>query len=87
MGAVPEFGYVHLILIYQENTSFCLQIPLDIIHSLCLKPCKYLIFLGWCVLGVGGFLSLKHDGDQIPTDGDAEGTYYYVIQGAISKSF
>jgi hypothetical protein len=63
--SVPE-GYVRLNLLYEEEESpFYLQIPLDIIASLCLKPRKYLRFLGWCILGIKGDLAVEDDDDGL----------------------
>jgi hypothetical protein len=77
---IPEDGHVRLILLDKENSSFYLDIPLEIIKSLCLKPLKYLLFLGWCILGVEGVLAREHDGDGIDTDGNLNEheIYYYV---------
>ena len=77
---VPNDGHVRLILLEEETSSFHLDVPLDIINSLCLKPLKYLLFLGWCILGVEGVLAWEHDGDEISTDGnlDEHEIYYYV---------
>jgi hypothetical protein len=77
--AVP-LGHVHLVLV--RRPRFYLEIPIDIIHSLCLKPRKYLIFLGWCILGVEGVLMERHDGGELESDGilDDKGLYYYVTQ-------
>jgi len=74
-----------LVLLREEVSTFYLQIPLDIIGSLCLKPRKYLLFLGWCILGVEGVLALKHDGDGIDTDGnlDDRGIYYYITAAGL----
>ncbi|KAI0247736.1 hypothetical protein BJV78DRAFT_1157000 [Lactifluus subvellereus] len=73
-------GYVGLILLLEEDSTFYLQVPLDIIGSLCLKPLKYLLFLGWCILGIEGILALEPGGGGIDTDGDLDdqGIYYYV---------
>lgn len=60
VNSIPQDGHVRHILISNDNLSFYLEIPLDIINSLCLKPCKYLVFLGWCILGVQGRLSLNN---------------------------
>jgi hypothetical protein len=74
-NSIP-WGHVRLILL----SSFYLQIPLNVIRSLCLKPRKYLIFLGWCILGVEGRLAREAGGDAIATNGSLEdqGTYHYV---------
>jgi hypothetical protein len=54
-------GCVRLFLIYkEEDLPFYLQIPLNVITSVCLKPRKYLVFLGWCILGIEGDLALDN---------------------------
>ena len=82
--SVPQ-GHVALVLLREEVSTFYLQIPLDIIGSLCLKPRKYLLFLGWCILGVEGVLALEHDGDGVDTDGnlDDRGIYYYIVAAGL----
>jgi hypothetical protein len=77
--SVPE-GQVALVLLQEGDSSFYLRIPLSIINSLCLKPRKYLLFLGWCILGSEGVLALEHDGFAINTkeDLDDQGIYHYV---------
>lgn len=75
-----EAGHVRLILLHDENSSFYLDIPLEIIKSLCLKPLKYLLFLGWCILGVEGVLAYEPDGNEIDTDGIlGEHEIYYFV--------
>jgi len=85
-GAVP-IGYVHLNLVCQDNSWFYLQIPIAVINSLCLKPYKYLKFLGWCILGAEGVLSLEDGGNEVEINGtlDTEGIYYYVVPGASGR--
>jgi hypothetical protein len=56
--ATPLVGHVHLVLF--EPQHFFLEIPVDIIRKLCLKPCKYLRYLGWCILGSEGELKDAH---------------------------
>lgn len=75
--AVPS-GHVRLVLVREPR--FYLEIPLDIICSLCLKPRKYLVFLGWCILGVEGSLVEGHDSEQMELEGDLDdkGLYHYV---------
>jgi len=84
--------HVCLILLHETNLSrsFYLQIPLEIINSLCLKPRKYLLYLGWCILGVEGKLARTHGGDGIDTDGGLEGRgiYFYIVaDGTGTSSF
>ena len=77
---VIEVGHVRLILLQDKNSQFYLDIPLNTIESLCLKPLKYLLFLGWCILGVEGVL--EHGGEEVDTDGilGAHEIYYYVAE-------
>jgi hypothetical protein len=86
--SVPP-DYVGLVLLHEEDSSFYLQIPLDIIGSLCLKPRKYLLFLGWCVLGVEGVLARGRGGGGIDTNGDLDdqGIYYYVATAGSGTFF
>lgn len=81
-------GYIRFILIHDNDYPFYLQIPLNIIASLCQKPHKYLLFLGWCILGIQGFLALNHDGEYIEEDGalEDEAIYYYVTPGSAAVS-
>jgi hypothetical protein len=63
-----------------ENSSFHLNITLEIIESLCLKPLEYLLFLGWCILGVKVVLAHEPDGNEIDTDGNlGEHEIYYFV--------
>ncbi len=57
-----------------------LEIPLDSINANCLDAAQYLLFVGWCILGVEGVLSLKPDGEERdPNDYIVEqGIYHYV---------
>lgn len=79
MSGNPIQGHVRLILLSRNNSTFHLQIPIDVIDTLCLRPRKYLIFLGWCILGVEGHLSLEDHGDAIATDGPLENQIYYYV--------
>ena len=86
VASIPQ-GHVRLILLSVNDSLFYLQIPLDIISSLCLKPRKYLVFLGWCILGVEGRLARENDGHGIATTGALEdqGIYYYVTDDVGGK--
>ena len=78
--------HVSLVLrVGDSSKQFYLQIPLQIINSLCLTPRKYLIYLGWCILWVEGQLAFEHGGNIINTDGELEnqGVYYYVVTDGI----
>jgi hypothetical protein len=48
----PPAGFVQLVL--WENEDFYLEIPVEIVNNVCLRPLKYLLYIGWCVLGVIG---------------------------------
>ena len=71
-------AHVRLILLAGAE-PFYLEIPMAVIDPLCLKPLKYLVFLGWCILGVDGHLAVDGD-DEVGTDGvlNAGETYFYV---------
>ena len=74
--------HVALVLLEDRGSSFYLQVPLTTIRASCLKPLKYLLYLGWCILSAEGVLSLERDDrDGIDTDEDAVGgeIYYYVL--------
>lgn len=73
-------GHVGLVLLQHENSSFYLEIPLNTIHGLCLRPRKYLRYLGWCILGVEGVLALQAGGEGISDNGDLTNRriYHYV---------
>lgn len=82
-------GHVGLVLLRNENSFFYLEIPLDAINGLCLRPRKYLRFLGWCILGVEGVLALQAGGNGISDDGDltARRMYHYVTAEALKGTF
>ena len=46
---------------------------------------KYLLSLGWCILGVEGVLGLEHGGEGIDLDGslDDQGIYHYVAAAGL----
>lgn len=78
---VPPPGFVHLILI-PHDCPFYLEIPTQVVKTVCLYPLKYLRFLGWCVLGVVGDL-VNESGDTLQLDGQLidQGAYQYNIPG------
>ena len=86
MGDVPP-GHVRLIL--ADEAQFYLDIPSNIIRTLCLKPRKYLRFLGCCILGVDGSLSEGPGHASLSFDGDLddEGIYYYITDGGHTGMF
>ncbi len=79
MSSQPPSGFIHLILLSQEN-PFYLEIPTAIVKEVCLKPRKYLRYLGWCVLGVIGDVS-DEQGNVVALDGELvdQGIYHYIV--------
>lgn len=77
----PEPGSVCLILLPSLSNSkpFYLEIPVKTINSLCLKPRKFLRYLGWCILGVEG--TVHYGADAISDNGDLvnQGIYRYEV--------
>jgi hypothetical protein len=73
-----EEGHVGLVLLEGDNEVFYLHIPLDRINANSLDAARYLLFIGWCVLGVEGTLS--ESGRELGLDDVIEemGIYYYV---------
>ncbi|KAF7321959.1 ER-Golgi vesicle protein transport Sft2 [Mycena kentingensis (nom. inval.)] len=72
-------GHVRLVLFRsRSDEEFYLEIPVSIIHLNCLKPIKYLRFLGWCIIGLLGDVctvrrqeddtNAASDADEAPTD-------------------
>ena len=86
MESVPP-GHVRLILAHEAQ--FFLDIPSNTIRSLCLKPRKYLGFLGWCILGVDGSLSEGPGNAALSLDGDLDdqGIYHYITEGGHTGRF
>jgi hypothetical protein len=77
----PPPGFVHLILFSQEDEDpFYLEIPTTIVATLCLRPRKYLRYLGWCILGVIGDLK-DEQGNRIALNGELvdQGVYRYIV--------
>ena len=79
MSSQPPSGFIHFVLLSQYD-PFYLEIPTTIVAELCLKPVKYLRYLGWSILGVIGDLK-DSQGNVIPLDGELNdrGTYRYVL--------
>jgi len=74
----PLVGHVRLVLFEPQN--FYLEIPVDIIGNLCKRPCKYLRYLGWCVLGAEGTLEDAHL-NEVNLEGNLvdQGVYKYKL--------
>ena len=77
----PEQGKVWLIL-YEPSDGrefFYLDLPIHVLEPLCLRPRKYLRYLGWCVLGIEGRVML--DKQDIGVEGKLvdQGVYRYIV--------
>ncbi|KZP28689.1 hypothetical protein FIBSPDRAFT_927455 [Athelia psychrophila] len=79
MSSKPPPGFIHLVLLSQAD-PFYLEIPTKIVKTLCLRPLKFLRYLGWCVLGVEGDLVDKQ-GREIGLNGEllGQGVYHYTV--------
>ena len=78
-------GHFGLILFTSKNepySHFYLSVPVEIVYKLCIKPRKYLLYLGWCILGVEGSLTLESTGENLNVDGDVDESeiYRYVTK-------
>ena len=94
MSAIPD-DHVCLLLIPGKSNNknekqewFYLDIPIDIIETLCLKPRKYLLYLAWCILGLeveynkSLTLGLGDENgvfNEIDDDGDLESGGIYAL--------
>lgn len=79
----PEHGNIRLIIYRPTNNSdsLFLEIPTPVPGSLCVHPRKYLRYLGWCILGVEGYVVMDSpiSEDGIGDEGPLEdqGVYCY----------
>ncbi|KAI9458469.1 hypothetical protein HD554DRAFT_2139998 [Boletus coccyginus] len=79
----PPAGHVHLVLFERQPDPFYLEIPFRVIRDSCRHPPKYLRYLGWCILGVEGFL-LNAQGGRVNLTGKLadRGVYHYRLPAA-----
>ncbi|TDL26653.1 hypothetical protein BD410DRAFT_825774 [Rickenella mellea] len=84
---IDDIPLGHVRLVLERNSSFYLDIPLDVMRNLCLKPRKYLVYLGWCILGTEGKLTGRDGSELMELEGglDDKGLYYYVT-GTLEKT-
>lgn len=82
LSDVPE-GSIHLVLLL--DPLLYLQIPLNEIIELCLRPRKYLAFVGWCILAIEGGLVKAPDSAELDPDGelDDRALLYFVKDGGV----
>ena len=70
----------------ENGDWFYLDIPIDTIETLCLKPRKYLLYLAWCILGLDveyqsltlGLGNEHGEFDAIDDEGDLESGGMYA---------
>ncbi|KIJ57383.1 hypothetical protein M422DRAFT_773957, partial [Sphaerobolus stellatus SS14] len=79
----PPADHIQLVLYNDHSTGhdFYLEIPIWVVTQHCLKPFKYLRYIGWAILGVEGIIK---DGnlDEVSVDDGAftpGKTYFYVL--------
>jgi hypothetical protein len=86
----PQEGNIQLIVVgpLDDRPASYLEIPIAHLASLCIRPRKYLRYLGWCILGVEGHVARDSPHPVINNIGD-EGelepgsVYSYHIPGGI----
>ncbi|KIJ32682.1 hypothetical protein M422DRAFT_35730 [Sphaerobolus stellatus SS14] len=82
----PPIGHVHLVLYPPQSQSpnaeseekFYLEIPVSFIEQHYRSPLKFLLYLGWCILGTHGDLR-DSQRREVRLDGQLlkRGTYYF----------
>ncbi|KAF7322556.1 ER-Golgi vesicle protein transport Sft2 [Mycena chlorophos] len=81
-------GTVKLVL--SPTNHFYLRIPIFRIQANCLSPVKYLLYLGWCILGQLGSLKYNREDDHVLAQEDAiepYRTYYFVPENETDDAF
>ena len=78
----PQEGNIQLIVFRPaESSELYLEIPTAHLIPLCVRPRKYLKYLGWCILGVTGRVARDSPEpiNDIGDEGDLEagGVYSY----------
>ncbi|KAH9973561.1 hypothetical protein BGW80DRAFT_1308141, partial [Lactifluus volemus] len=89
MAQLPDPERIRLILYRPPDNSdpLCLDIPTSEPAKFCLRPRKYLRYLGWCVLGVEGHVAKVSPGEAVDDIGDEgtledQGVYQYCYSSA-----
>ena len=85
----PPQGRIHLVVHkLPGQPPFLLEIPTNFIDTLCTRPRKYLRYLGWCILGVDGHVSMQSPQfvEDVGNDGRLVDTavYYYKVPPGLS---
>ncbi|KIJ50353.1 hypothetical protein M422DRAFT_204264, partial [Sphaerobolus stellatus SS14] len=77
----PRQGYVWLVLFKRVPENFYLEVPIEVISQNCLKPLKYLRYLGWCILAREGTLKDAW-GQAVDLNGtlSSDGKYFYDLE-------
>lgn len=80
----PQEGNIQLIVVrpLDGSPALYLEIPIAHLASLCIRPRKYLRYLGWCIVGVEG--RVARDSPQpvndIKDEGELESGSVYSYQ-------
>ena len=77
MSSSPGFPPADHIWLFLEShpadpEALYLEIPLERIHSLCLKPGKYLRFLAYAILAVEGTIVHDKPSGQVPLPDESQ---------------
>ena len=79
----PQEGNIQLIIYTPpESSALYLEVPIAHIIPLCVRPRKFLRYIGWCIMGVEGHVSRDSPTpiDNIGDDGDLTGGHVYSYQ-------
>ncbi|KAJ6618430.1 hypothetical protein B0H10DRAFT_1947613 [Mycena sp. CBHHK59/15] len=78
-------GHIRLILAHTSD-DFYLDIPISVVNHNCVRPIKYLRFLGWCIIGILGTVRRHRKGADIGDDGSLlEQRAYFYVYAAVDK--
>jgi hypothetical protein len=71
----PQEGNVQLIVLRPPDDSLALYLEIPILHlkPLCIRPRKYLRYLGWCIMGVDGCVARDSPQPVNDIEDDSEG--------------
>ncbi|KAJ7246669.1 hypothetical protein C8J57DRAFT_1724736 [Mycena rebaudengoi] len=85
IGVTPAVAPAHVRpLLSHEVDTFYLDIPISVVTANCLRPIKYLRFIGWCVIGILGTVNAARDGQEIAHNAHIQdqAIYYYTYTAA-----
>ena len=76
----PQEGNIQLIVYTPPGSpALYLEVPIAHITPLCVRPRKFLKYIGWCIMGVEGHVSRDFPSpmDNIGDEGDLTGGHVY----------